>query len=327
MNKKETYFYSGGKQKEKIRLSKSTRVHVRHLRQEEKFDKALEFKEKALESKKKQQRGGLENLEGRLKKELDPYKIAEMKFTIPWLKEKLGDITLNERKKNLKEIIMKFDQDTFKKFMVEKNGKGRTKVREIIDKKIMPSAKEPLRECTELEIKQMAKERFNPEENIKTEFALPWLKEKLGDITEYERKKDIKKIITGLEPDIFKKFVMEENGNGKTKVREIIDKIFPREESLNELEELEIKQMGEKYLSSEEALKIKFTHIWVEVKLDKIVKDEERFKKITNLYKSYPDIAEAFKRDKAKEIINNLFPRENSKNRGIGHFAGANKKD
>jgi len=183
------------------------------------------------------------------------------------------------------------------------------------------------RELEELERRLKDKEESDPYKIAEMKFTTPWLKEKLGDITGDERKKDVKKIITGLEPDIFKKFVMGENGNGKTKAREIIDKIFPREESLNELEELEIKQMGEKYLSREEALKIKFTHIWLEVKLGKIVEEEERFKKIINVYKSYPDIAEAFKRDKAKEIINSLFPSEKPKTGGVGRCKVATRKD
>ena len=120
---------------------------------------------------------------------------------------------------------------------------------------------------------------------------------------------------------------MEENGNGKTKVRGIIDKIFPREESLNKLEELEIKLMGEKYLSPEEAIEIKFTSIWLKVKLGKIVEDEERFEKIINVYKSYPDIAEAFKRDKAQEIINSVFSWKKPKSGGVGRCKVANKKD
>ena len=232
---KERYSYSGGKKE--IRLSKGARKHIRLKKQEKDFKGALEFKEKEIERKKAQQRRELEELERRLKEEADPYKIAEMKFTAPWLKEKLGEIT------------------------------------------------------------------------------------------EDERKKDVKKIIIGLEPDIFKKFVMGENGNGKTKAREIIDKIFPREKSLNELEELEIKQMGEKYLSPEEALEIKFTSIWLEVKLGKLVKEEERFEKIINVYKSYPDIAEAFKRDKAREIINSLFPSGRPKTGGISRCKVANRKD
>jgi len=233
---KERYPHSGSK--EEIRLSKSARKHIRLLKQEKDTEGALEFKEKELERKKAQQRRELEELERRLKEESDPYKIAEIKFTTPWLKEKLGDIT------------------------------------------------------------------------------------------EHERKKDIKNIITGLEPDIFKKFVMGENGNGKTKAREIIDKIFLRDESLNKLEELEIKQMGEKYLSPEEALEIKFTRIWLEVKLGKVVKDEERFEKIINVYKSYPDIAEAFKRDKAREIIKSIFPWEGPKvGRGAKSFKVTDRKD
>ena len=302
---KERDSYSGSKKE--IRLSKSTLKHIRLLKQEKDTDGAFEFREKALERKKAQQRRGLEKLERRLKEESDPYKIAEMKFTTPWLKEKLGDITEHERKQDIKKIITGLEPDIFKWFMIEKNGKGRTRVREIINR-IAPSAKEPLRELTELEIKLMAKERFTPEENIKTEFTLPWLKEKLGDITVNERKKNLKEIIIQLEPDIFKKFVMEKNGNGKTKAREIIDKIFPRDESLNELEELKIKQMGEKYLSPEEALEIKFTCIWLEVKSGEIVKDDERFEKIINLYKSYPGIAEAFKKDKARKIVDKIMP-------------------
>jgi len=233
---KERYPHSGDKKE--IRLSKSARKHIRLKKQEKDFDGASDFKERELEKKKAQRRRELEELERRLKEESDPYKIAEMKFTAPLLKEKLGDIT------------------------------------------------------------------------------------------EDERKKDVKKIITDLEPDIFKKFVMGENGNGKTKVREIIDKIFPRDEFLNKLEELEIKQMGEKYLSPEEALEIKFTSIWLEVKLDKIVKDEERFEKIINVYKSYPNIAEAFKRDKAREIISSLFSSEKPKvGRGVKSFNVADRKD
>lgn len=300
---KEKHSYSGIK--EETRLSKSALKHIRLVKQGGDTKGALEFREKELERKEAQKRGGLKKLERRLKEESDPYKIAEMRFTTPWLKEKLGDITEDERKNDVKNIITGLEPDIFNWFVIEKNGKGRTRLREIIDR-ILPLAKEPLRELTELEIKLMAKERFTLEENIKTEFTLPWLKEKLGKITENERKKDVKNIITRFEPDIFKKFVMEKNGNGKTKAREIIDKIFPRDESLNELEELEIKQMGEKYLSSEEALEIKFTRIWFEVKLGKIVKDEERFERIINVYKSYPDIAEAFKKDKARKIINRI---------------------
>jgi len=232
---KERYSHSGDKKE--IRLSKSAHKHIRFVKQEGDKKGALEFKEKELERKRVQQRRELEELERGLKEESDPYKIAEIKFTTPWLKEKLGDITKDERKN------------------------------------------------------------------------------------------DIKKIITGLEPDIFKKFVMEENGSGKTKVREIIDKIFPRDESLNKLEELEIKQMGEKYLSSEEVLEIKFTSIWLEVKLGKIVNDEERFKKIINVYKSHPDIVEAFKKDKAKKIIDSLFPSEKPRvGRGAKSFKVADRK-
>jgi len=185
-------------------------------------------------------------------------------------------------------------------------------------------------QCRELEeLEKRLKEESDPYKIAEMKFTTPWLKEKLGEITEDERKKDVEKIITQVEPDIFKRFVLGKNGNGKTKVREIIDKIFPRDESLNELEELEIKLMGEEYLSPEEALEIKFTHIWLEVKLGKIVKDEERFEKIINVYKSHPDIVEAFKRDKAKEIVNSLFPSEERRRAGRGakSFEAANRKD
>lgn len=210
--------------------------------------------------------------------------------------------------------------------LIKQGGDDTGRALEFREKEVEKKRAQQRRELQELE--KRLKEESDSYKIAEMKFKTPWLKEKLGDITEDERKKDVKKIITGLEPDIFKKFVMEENGNGKTKVREIIDEISPREKFLNELEELEIKQMGEKYLPPEEALTIKFTHIWLEVKLGKLMKDEERFKRIINLYESYPaDITEVFKRDKAQKIIKSLFPREEPNPGGIKRCKVANRKD
>jgi len=192
-------------------------------------------------------------------------------------------------------------------------------------KEIIKKEEQKRRELEKLE--RRLKEEVDPYKIAEMKFTIPWLKEKLGDITEDERKKDVRNIITQFKPDIFEKLFMERDGTGKTKVREIINEILPDNEYRRELEELELKQIGEKYLSPEETLEIKFTHIWLEVKLGKL-EEEERFEKIMKLYKSYPEeITKKFKEDKARQIISNLFPERKKISRGAGSFKVADRRD
>jgi len=223
----------GRKQKEKIKLPKSVRRHISDLKAQGRKEEAFQFREEALKRKREQKlklrkeleklnlRREVEELEKRVKEEEvpDPFKLAEVEFTIPWLKNKLGDITNNERKESIKSILTQLEPDVFSKFVREKNGSGKTKVREIIDRMI-PSKEEMWREFTELEVKLMVKERFPPEEAIETEFTFVWLGEKLELFTPEERRDKISDLYEEYSPDVTKEFIKE-------KAKNIVDRIMP----------------------------------------------------------------------------------------------------
>jgi len=295
-------------------ISDGQKTHIRELKKRGEEVQAFEYRKGALREKKETQlREGLKGLEKTLKEEGIPDLCVKTAVEVveTWSKNKLlGEITDEERKKELEKTIKKYGPQAFEWLIREKTGSGKTRIREIIDM-MLPSADEKEKEFTELEIKLIGKEWLSPQEAIKKEYTFIWLGNIMGFYSDVKRKKEIERIFHQYGSDVFDWFAKEKTNGRKTRAREVIDRMLsPEEEALREFAELETKLLVREWLSFEEAIEAEYTIVLLGEKLEHFYfSPEEREEKLTSIYDQYPsEITEKFVREKARNIMNRIMP-------------------